>query len=164
MSEHPGRIELPQGRIVGVDYGRKRVGLAICDAHRIVSSPYGVYQRHGNTLADGEYFKNLVREEQIVGFVVGLPLHTDGSDSVMSIEVERFGTWLSTTTGVPVVFHDERFSSVEATDLLSFSGLSRGKRKARTDSLARRSCSRHGLNLSVVNKNILEPSTDDART
>ncbi|MCX7389666.1 MAG: Holliday junction resolvase RuvX, partial [Planctomycetia bacterium] len=41
-----------------------------------------------------------------------------------------------TTTGVPVVFHDERFSSVEATDLLSLSGLSRGKRKARTDSLA----------------------------
>jgi putative Holliday junction resolvase len=54
----------------------------------------------------------------------------------MSIEVERFGGWLAAETGLPVVFHDERYSSREATGLLAGSGLTRGRKKARTDAIA----------------------------
>ena len=71
-----------------------------------------------------------------MGFVVGLPIHADGSDSKMSVEVERFGAWLAEATSRPVVFRDERYTSVEATGKLAGLGLSRGKKKSRTDSLA----------------------------
>ncbi len=71
-----------------------------------------------------------------MGFVVGLPVHADGSDSRMSVEVERFGAWLAAATARPVVFHDERYTSIEAAGKLAGLGLSRGKKKARTDSIA----------------------------
>lgn len=54
----------------------------------------------------------------------------------MSVEVERFGAWLAAETGLPVVFHDERYTSREATGLLAGSGLSRGRKKQRTDAIA----------------------------
>jgi len=127
---------LPAGRVAGVDYGRKRIGVAICDAHRILSSPLCVRQTTGDAKADAVFFRKLVAEEGIVGFVVGLPIHADGTDSRMSAEVERFGGWLASETGLPVVFHDERYSSREATGLLAGSGLSRGRKKERTDAIA----------------------------
>jgi len=122
--------------VAGIDYGRKRIGIAICDAHRIVSSPLCVRQTTGDATADAAFFRRLAADEEIVGFVVGLPIHADGSDSRMSVEVERFGAWLAETTARPVVFHDERYSSIEATGLMAGRGLSRGKKKARTDALA----------------------------
>ena len=127
---------LPAGRVAGVDYGRKRIGVAICDAHRILSSPLCVRQTTGDAKADAVFFRKLVAEEGVVGFVVGLPIHADGTDSRMSAEVERFGGWLASETGLPVVFHDERYSSREATGLLAGSGLSRGRKKERTDAIA----------------------------
>ena len=100
--------------MAGVDYGRKRIGIAICDARRIIASP--LCQRHpsGDRAVEGAFYRKLVAAEGIVGFVVGLPVHADGTDSRMSVEVEQFGLWLSETTGCPAVFHDERYSSVEA--------------------------------------------------
>ena len=127
---------IPSGRVAGVDYGRKRIGVAICDAHRILSSPLCVRQTMGDAKADAAFFRKLVADEGIVGFVVGLPIHADGTDSRMSVEVERFGAWLTAETGLPVVFHDERYSSREATGLLAGSGLSRGRKKERTDAIA----------------------------
>jgi len=127
---------IPAGRVAGVDYGRRRIGVAICDTHRILASPHCVRQTTGDAASDAVFFRRLVDDEGIVGFVVGLPIHADGSDSRMSAEVERFGGWLSTQTGLPVVFHDERYSSREATGLLAGSGLSRGRKKERTDAIA----------------------------
>jgi putative Holliday junction resolvase len=127
---------IPAGRAAGVDYGRRRIGVAICDTHRILSSPLCVRQTTGDKKSDGAFFRKLVADEGIVGFVVGLPIHADGSDSRMSVEVERFGAWLATETGLPVVFHDERYSSREATGLLAGSGLTRGRKKERTDAIA----------------------------
>jgi len=55
-----------------------------------------------------------------VGFVVGLPIHADGSESKMSVEAKKFGGWLATVTGLPVVFQDEhRFTSIEAAGKLA---------------------------------------------
>jgi putative Holliday junction resolvase len=127
---------IPAGRVAGVDYGRRRIGVAICDTHRILSSPLCVRQTTGDKNADGIFFRKLVADEGIVGFVVGLPIHADGTDSRMSVEVERFGAWLTAETGLPIVFHDERYSSREATGLLAGSGLTRGRKKERTDAIA----------------------------
>jgi putative Holliday junction resolvase len=54
----------------------------------------------------------------------------------MSVEVEKFGAWLAEVTGRPLVFQDERFTSVEAAGKLAGHGLSRGRKKARTDAIA----------------------------
>ena len=129
-------VTIPPGRVAAVDYGRKRMGIAICDAERIIASPWPMRQPTGDEQAEGAFFRRLVAEESIVGFVVGLPVHADGSDSRMSVEVERFGAWLGETTSRPVAFQDERYTSVEAAGMLAGLGLSRGKKKARADSIA----------------------------
>jgi putative Holliday junction resolvase len=54
----------------------------------------------------------------------------------MSVEVEKFGGWLAAATGLPVVFQDERFTSIEAAGKLAGHGFSRGRKKARTDAIA----------------------------
>ncbi len=129
-------VPIPAGRVAAVDYGRKRMGIAICDAERIIASPWPMRQPTGDEKAEIAFFRRLVAEEAIVGFVVGLPVHADGSDSKMSVEAERFAVWLGETTSRPVTFQDERYTSVEAAGMLAGLGLSRGKKKARADSIA----------------------------
>lgn len=135
MTTRPPRI-MPPGRVAGIDYGRRRIGVAVCDAERILASPLCVRETNGDRPADARFFAGLVTEESLVGFVVGLPVHADGTASAMSVEVERFGDWLGRTTGLPVVFHDERYSSREAAGMLAGIGLSRGRKKARSDAVA----------------------------
>ena len=77
---------LPAGRLAGVDYGRRRIGVAICDAERIICSPLCVHQTTGDRAVDTAFFQRLVVEETVAGFVVGLPIHADGSTSAMSAE------------------------------------------------------------------------------
>lgn len=127
---------LPPGRLAGIDYGRRRIGVAICDAERIICSPLCVHQTTGDRAVDTAFFQRLVAAETIAGFVVGLPVHADGTDSAMSVEVERFGGWLGRITGRPVVFQDERYSSREADGMLAGIGMTRGRKKARTDAVA----------------------------
>ncbi|NDC54360.1 MAG: Holliday junction resolvase RuvX [Planctomycetia bacterium] len=134
MSDGTGAI--PAGRVAGVDYGRKRIGIAVCDAGRIIASPLPFHVPAGDEATEAAFFRGLAAAEEVVGFVVGLPVHADGSPSRMSAEAERFGGWLAAATGLPVVFHDERYTSVEAAGRLAGLGLSRGKKKARTDSIA----------------------------
>lgn len=130
----PGVI--PSGRVAGVDYGRRRIGIAVCDALRMLASPLCIHETRGDRTIDADFFQSLVTREDLVGFVVGLPVHADGSASGMSTEVQAFGTWLGRTTGLPVVFHDERYSSREAAGLLAGVGLTRAGKKARADAVA----------------------------
>jgi putative Holliday junction resolvase len=127
---------LPAGRLAGVDYGRRRIGVAICDAERIICSPLCVHQTTGDRAIDTAFFQRLVAEETVAGFVVGLPVHADGTTSAMSQEVERFGAWLTRITGRPLVFHDERYSSREADGMLTGVGMTRGRKKQRADAVA----------------------------
>jgi len=127
---------LPAGRLAGIDYGRRRIGVAICDAQRIICSPLCVHQTVGDRDLDAAFFRRLVADESIAGFVVGLPVHADGTDSAMSVEVERFGGWLAHCTGLPVAFQDERYSSREAAGMLAGVGMTRGRKKARADAVA----------------------------
>lgn len=124
------------GRVAGIDYGRKRIGIAVCDAARIIASPLTMHEPTGDDEAEAAFYRRLIRDEELVGLVVGLPIHADGSDSKMSLEAEKFGAWLTTMTGLPVVFQDERFTSIEAAGKLAGHGFSRGRKKARTDAIA----------------------------
>ncbi|HVX15178.1 MAG TPA: Holliday junction resolvase RuvX [Pirellulales bacterium] len=130
MGEQP-----PTGRLAGVDYGTVRIGVAVTDARRTLASPYENYRRR-DLAADARYFRELVANEKIVGFVVGLPVHLDGHESQKSLEARRFGAWLAEATGVGVVFFDERFTTAEADRYLGEAHLTKKQRIARRDKLA----------------------------
>jgi putative Holliday junction resolvase len=130
MNEFPAH-----GRLAGIDFGTVRVGVAISDAQRTLASPHENYTRAG-TEADARYFQQLVSKEGVVGFVVGLPIHMSGEESQKSLQAREFGAWLSEMTGCPVRFHDERYTTREATYLLSEAQLTKRKRKQRLDKVA----------------------------
>ncbi len=132
-------IELPDfprsGRLAGIDFGTVRIGVAITDPEQRLASPYEILQR-SNLAAEEKFFRRLVREERICGFVVGLPVHLDGSSSQVSELAIEFGNWLRALTGVPVVWFDERFTSSAAEELIREANLTNKKRKALLDKLA----------------------------
>lgn len=123
------------GRVAGIDYGHVRIGIAISDLERRIVSPLENYTRRGLD-QDARRFRQLVADEAVVLFVVGLPIHLDGRESPKSQEARRFGQWLGETTGVPVEFFDERFTSREAENLLLAVDMTRKRRKKRMDMLA----------------------------
>lgn len=134
MSASPPR--LPSfGPLAGIDYGARRIGVAICDPGRKFCFPHVVFASTSEG-ANREFFTQLVRKEGLVGFVVGLPLHTDGAESATSREAREFAGWLAETTSLPVDFHDERYTSHAAEQLLAGTELTKKRRRARLDALA----------------------------
>ncbi len=124
-----------KGRLLGVDYGTVRVGLAISDPDRIIASPLETYARR-DAAADAAYFAKLTAAEKILGLVVGLPLHTGGEEGKKAAEARAFGSWLAGVTGLPVVYWDERYTTAAAEDALWDAGLSHRKRRDRRDRVA----------------------------
>ena len=122
-------------RLLGMDYGDVRVGLAVSDADRKIAFPLATYERQGRD-RDAEYFRALVRAEQVGALVVGLPVHLDGREGAKAAAARAFGLWLGGATGLPVAYWDERFTTVEAEAALWAAGLTHKKRKARRDRVA----------------------------
>ncbi|HEY2828058.1 MAG TPA: Holliday junction resolvase RuvX [Pirellulales bacterium] len=123
------------GRLAAIDFGTVRIGVAVADLEHRIASPLVNYTRRGDK-ADAEFFRKLATQEQITGFVVGLPVHLDGRESQKSTEARQFGQWLAQTTGVNVVYFDERFSTAEGEQALAAADLTKKQRKARLDKLA----------------------------
>jgi putative Holliday junction resolvase len=122
-------------RIAGIDYGTVRIGIATADTEVGIASPYENYTRRSPHL-DGEFFALLAKEERIGRFVVGLPVHLHGGESQKSTEARAFGKWLGDVTGTPVEYFDERFTSLEADEVLGATKLTKKQRQARRDQLA----------------------------
>lgn len=125
----------PPGRLLGLDPGTVRVGLAISDPDRLVASPLETYTVRGPA-ADAAYFAKLVAAERVVGLVVGLPLHTGGEEGIKAKEARAFGAWLAGATGLPVVWWDERCTTAAAEDFLRAAKLNPKQRKERRDRVA----------------------------
>jgi len=124
-----------KGRLLAVDYGAVRIGLATSDPDRKFAFPLDTYTRR-DPVKDADYFRTLVAEERIGGIVLGLPVHTDGREGQKAAEVRTFGSWLIQTTGLPVIYADERFTTVQAESALWQAGLTHKQRKARRDRVA----------------------------
>ena len=122
-------------RLLGVDFGSVRVGLAVSDPDRKLAFPLEVRERQGRA-ADGAFFRAVVAREEVAGLVVGLPVHLDGREGVKAVESRAFGAWLAEQTGLPVVFYDERFTTVQAESALWNAGLTHKRRKERRDKVA----------------------------
>ncbi len=122
-------------RLLGVDYGSVRIGLAVTDPERKFSFPLATYQRQ-DPARDAAYFQQLVAEEAVGRIVVGLPVHLSGREGQKANEARAFGAWLAAATARPVVYWDERFTTVEAESALWAAGLTHKRRKARRDRVA----------------------------
>lgn len=135
VDEIPGEKLPAKGRLAGIDFGTVRIGVAISDPGQTISSALETYYRRSIEL-DAKYFQGLVKEEQIVGFVVGLPVHMSGDASQKSREAVEFGKWLRMKSELPVDWIDERYTTSMAREVLNHSNLSGKKRKAKLDKLA----------------------------
>jgi putative Holliday junction resolvase len=137
VSFWPLAVSKSMGRVLGLDFGLRRVGAAISDPGRVIASPLEVYERRDNT-QDARHYSQLVREHEVDRIVIGLPIHTSGREGELASRARDWGRWLSSVTGLPVLFRDERYTSVEAEDLMIRSGLRRQRRKSLRDKLAAR--------------------------
>ncbi len=124
-----------QGRLIGIDYGTKRIGVAVTDATQMIASPLETYTLRAPHL-DSHYFRELVTEYRAVGFVVGLPVHMSGDEGQKAREAREFGKALKAETGLPVAYWDERFTSAIADEYMLVADFSRKRRKNMRDRLA----------------------------
>lgn len=122
-------------RILGIDYGRRRLGLALSDDGSILASPLPVRRRLGLD-ADIRFLEDLARSHAVAEVVVGLPRNMDGSLGEMAEEVLTFARALERRMAVPVATFDERLTSSEAERVLVEADLSRRRRRTLRDSLA----------------------------
>jgi len=119
-------------RIAGIDYGQKRIGLAISDPLQITAQPVSVLKHTG----DDTVYKDILEHfssYDVIKIIVGLPLNMDGSESETSILVREFASELETLAGVPVEFWDERLSSRYIERLMIHDGVRRKKRRKQKD-------------------------------
>ncbi|MCS7045602.1 MAG: Holliday junction resolvase RuvX [Gemmataceae bacterium] len=122
-------------RILAVDPGTVRIGLAISDPERRLASPLAVYRRQ-DAERDAAFFRRLMEQEEVGLVVVGLPLRTDGREGVQARAARQFGDLLRAWTGVPVTYFDERFTTRFAESELWKAGLTHEQRKQRRDKVA----------------------------
>jgi len=122
-------------RILGIDYGRRRLGLALSDEGEILASPLAVYAR-SKLDQDLAFLAYLIEEREVKKIVLGLPRNMNGSCGEMEQEVLAFAAALHEASSLPVDTFDERLTSVEAERVLIQANLSRKRRKTQRDSLA----------------------------
>ncbi|HPG28258.1 MAG TPA: Holliday junction resolvase RuvX, partial [Myxococcota bacterium] len=116
----------PRVRILGIDLGNKRIGLAISDELGSIAFPAGVLASRGRR-RDLEALRDLIREREIGAAVVGLPIHMDGRRGPEAERATTFANDLAALAGVPVETLDERWTSIEAERLLEAGGRGRGR-------------------------------------
>lgn len=122
-------------RKMGIDYGDKRIGIALTDALCIISSPYEVYKNVGQEDALNHICK-LAKEFDVDAIAMGLPLNMDGTEGDRALIHRDFGQKLEEQSGIKVYFVDERLTSAEAEEILISSGVRREKRKELIDKIS----------------------------
>jgi len=104
-------------RILGIDHGDRRIGLAVSDMLQITAQALGVYQVTTEE-ADRKYFTQLVADYQIEKIVLGLPLRMDGTSGSRVEITKTFAKWLEGFLDTPIIFWDERLTTKQAMGIL----------------------------------------------
>jgi len=122
-------------RYLGIDYGEKRIGLALSDPTLTIAQAYKTI--HFVSTKDLlKQIGNLVKELHIEKIILGLPLTMKGSDSQKTREIRVFGEKLTLTLGIPIIYFDERLSTVRAHQILKELGKQPSKSRQKLDQLA----------------------------
>ena len=124
------------GRALGIDFGERRIGVAVSDSDGRVATPLTVIKRTGSRNRDHEKIAELVDEYEAGVVVVGLPLSLDGGTGPAALGAQREAQQLEAAVGVPVLTHDERLTTVIAEQALAESGLRGKARRRRVDMVA----------------------------
>ena len=134
-------------RFLAVDYGQKRIGLAISDPLGMIASPAGfIARRVGKRPPVAEIIRRAEALEAR-GFVIGLPLDGNGDETDWTREVRAVGAALEKRTGLPVRFLDERFTTSASLRVVREMGGSTRGRKGDIDAMAAAILLQHALNL-----------------
>lgn len=133
------------GSIVGIDYGRKRIGLAIADTESRIATPLTTVAGRNDATRDARNVVHSPQTAEVEAFVVGLPMNMNGSDSDQTRFSRRFAAELGRLSGRPVHLQDERLSSYAATQLLDEAGVSRRRQEELTDQIAAQQILQHWL-------------------
>jgi putative Holliday junction resolvase len=122
-------------RFLGLDYGSKRIGVALSDPDGTMAFPIEIIK----VKPDGSHFKDIkaiIDAYQVAKLVVGLPYNMDGSLGDRAREVMRWGGEIEALLGIPVIFWDERLSTSEAHEMLIGINVKGRKRKSIVDKIA----------------------------
>ncbi len=122
-------------RVLGIDWGERRHGLAVSDPMGYSAQPAGVVHRRGKDAGLDE-IADVLTEKDVTEIVVGLPFHMDGRPGDHHDDVLAFVALLEERFGLPVSTVDERMTTLQAERALREAGLTRKKRKARVDQVA----------------------------
>ena len=129
-NENPGK-----GRILALDLGKKRIGLALSDPLGLTAQGLPTLQRV-NIRTDLAALDRLAAEHDVRLFLLGLPLHMSGDEGRQALHAREFGERLSEWTGREVRLWDERLTTIEAQRVLKASGISTAKRSRAVDQLS----------------------------
>lgn len=122
-------------RMLAVDYGEARTGLAVCDPGEKLASPLRTV-RGWDPRRVAEEIARTAREEEALRLVVGHPLNMDGSSGERALRCREFAELLREVSGLPVVLWDERRTTVTAGNVLTDCGVFGRKRKEQMDAVA----------------------------
>jgi putative Holliday junction resolvase len=122
-------------RVVGIDLGARRIGVAVSDALGLTAQPHATLVRRGG-VRDLEAIGAVVTKQQAVAVVLGLPLDPEGAEGTAARSARVFADRLRAFLTVPVELIDESFSTVEAEEVLLAADLSRARRRQVVDRVA----------------------------
>ena len=122
-------------RVMGLDYGSRRIGVAVCDELGMIAQGVGTIIRK-NRDVDLAAIIDLVGRYGIERIVIGYPIRLDGSEGIQCEKVNRFIRRLQTRLSIPVIRRDESLSTKEAEEFLREAGIRRMKERGITDRMA----------------------------
>lgn len=122
-------------RWMGLDIGERRIGVALSDPLEITAQAHIVRQRESFS-KDINFFVNLIKEFDVSGVVLGLPVNMNGTRGPMAEKVLRFGEALEEASGIKMVYWDERLTTASAERLLIEADLRREHRRQKVDKVA----------------------------
>lgn len=122
---------------IGLDVGDVRIGVAVSDLMGLTANPRETYARKKDDInADIAYFCEYAKREDADAFVLGLPKNMDGSEGPRAEVTRQFGDMLGAASGLPVIYQDERLTTVSAERVLLEADMRREKRKQVIDKVA----------------------------
>ena len=122
------------GRVLGIDYGDSRIGLAMSDPLKIIASPFKTIRNEGNEKCL-QVFQSLIKEKDVKAIVVGLPIGLKGQETVQTKKVREFANLLYALK-LPIHLEDERLSSVSAEKSMIQQNIKTGHNKGLIDQRA----------------------------
>ncbi|XDZ64676.1 Holliday junction resolvase RuvX [Alphaproteobacteria bacterium LSUCC0684] len=131
------RALVPSGkRLIGLDVGKKTIGLATCDASWTIATPHSILWRQKFTPDMEKLFALIDREETIGGMVIGWPKNMDGSEGPRCDSIRDFTHAMLRLRDMPVAFQDERLSTAAVESAMLSADMTRQKRHLKRDALA----------------------------